>query len=170
MRVQGLEQSQQIYEHILRFPGSHFREIQRHLKLPVGTLQYHLTNLRRDELIIQKKDGEYVRYYAIGLFTEREKKLLSLLRQSPIRHIAIMLLTNEELNHKRIVAELQLSPATTSWYLDKMLESKLVKKKRKGKRVIYSVARPDEIAKVLITYRSSFLDNIVDRFIEIWER
>jgi len=170
MRVQGLEQRQQIYEHILHFPGSHFREIQRHLKLPVGTLQYHLANLCEDELIIQKRDGEYVRYYAIGLFTEREKKLLSLLRQKPIRHIAIMLLTNEELNHKRIVAELQLSPATTSWYLNKMLESKLVRKKRRGKEVIYSVARPDEVVRVLIAHRSSFLDNIVDRFIEIWER
>ena len=144
--------------------------MQRHLKLPVGTLQYHLANLCSDGLIIQKKDGEYMRYYAIGLFTEREKKLLSLLRQKPIRHIAIMLLTNNELNHKKIVAELKLSPATTSWYLDKMLEAKLVKKIRRGKEVIYSMARPSEVARVLITYRSSFLDGIVDRFIEIWER
>jgi predicted transcriptional regulator len=170
MRVQGLEQRQQIYEHILHFPGSHFREMQRHLKLPVGTLQYHLTSLFHEGLIIQKKDGEYVRYYAIGLFTEREKKLLSLLRQKPVRHIAIMLLTNKELNHKTIVEELKLSPANTSWYLDKMLDSKLVKKKRRGKEVIYSLVKPDEVAKVIITYHSSFLDVIVDRFIEMWER
>ena len=170
MRVQGLEQRQQIYEHIMHFPGSHFREVQRQLKLPVGTLQYHLTNLYRDGLIVQKKDGEYTRYYTLGLFTEREKKLLSLLRQKPIRHIVVMLLTNEEVNHKKIAAELKLSPATTSWYLDKMLEAKLVKKVRKGKEVIYSVTKPSEVAKVLITYRSSFLDDIVDRFIEIWER
>jgi predicted transcriptional regulator len=170
MRVQGLEQRQQIYEHILHFPGSHFREMQRHLKLPVGTLQYHLRNLSEDGLIIQKKDGEYVRYYAIGLFTEREKKLLSLLRQKPIRHITLLLLTHKELNHKRIVSELKLSPATTSWYLDKMLESRVVKKRRKGKEVIYSLTKPDELAKVIITYRSSFLDEIVDRFIEMWER
>lgn len=170
MRVQGLEQRQQIYEHILRFPGSHFREIQRDLDLPVGTLQYHLNNLSRDKLIIPKKDGEYVRYYSIGLFTEKEKKLLSLLRQKPVRHIVIMLLTNNELNHKRIMEELKLSPANTSWYLDKMLDSKLVKKKRKGKEVLYSLINPDEVAKVIITYRSSFLDAIVDRFIEMWER
>jgi predicted transcriptional regulator len=170
MQVQGLEQRQQIYEHILHFPGSHFREIQRHLRLPVGTLQYHLTNLRRDGLIIQKKDGEYVRYYAVGLFTEREKKLLSLLRQKPVRHIVIMLLKNNELNHKKIVKELKLSPANTSWYLDKMLDSKLAKKQRRGKEVIYSLVKPDEVARVIITYRSSFLDAIVDRFIEIWER
>ncbi len=170
MRVQGLEQRQQIYEHVLHFPGSHFREIQRHLKLPVGTLQYHLTNLLHDSMVIQKKDGEYVRYYAIGIFTEREKMLLSLLRQKPIRHIAIMLLTDKELNHKRIAEELKRSPATTSWYLDKMLESKLARKKRIGKEVLYSLAKPDEIAKAIITYRTSFLDAIVDRFIEMWER
>ncbi len=170
MRVQGLEQRQQIYEHILHFPGSHFREIQRHLKLPVGTLQYHLTNLLNDGLIIQKKDGEYVRYYAIGVFTERERMLLSFLRQKPIRHITIMLLTNKELNHKKIAEELKLSPATTSWYLDKMLESKLARKKRMGKEGLYSLTKPDEIAKAIITYRTSFLDAIVDRFIEMWER
>jgi predicted transcriptional regulator len=170
MRVQGLEQRQQIYEHILHFPGSHFREMQRHLKLPVGTLQYHLTSLVHEGVVIQKRDGEYVRYYAIGLFTEREKNLLSLLRQKPIRHITIMLLTENELNHKAIMEELKLSASATSWYLDKMLESKLAKKKRRGKEVIYSLVNPDEVAKAIITYRSSFLDAIVDRFIEIWER
>jgi len=144
--------------------------MQRHLRLPVGTLQYHLKSLLEDGLIIQKRDGEYVRYYAIGIFTEREKQLLSLLRQKPIRHIAVLLLTNDELNHKRVASGLKLSPATTSWYLDKMLGSKLVKKKRKGKEVIYSLIKPDEVVKAIITYRSSFLDDIVDRFIEMWER
>jgi predicted transcriptional regulator len=170
MRIQGLEQRQQIYEHIVRFPGSHFREIQRHLKLPVGTLQYHLQNLMEDKLVISKKDGEYLRYYAIGLLTDMERKLLSLLRQKPIRHIAILLLTSKELNHKKLVSELKLSPATTSWYLNKMLESRIVKKRRVGKEVRYSLPRPEDIAKVITAYRSSFLDAIVDRFIEIWER
>ncbi|QLJ53166.1 MAG: hypothetical protein Sv326_0991 [Candidatus Fermentimicrarchaeum limneticum] len=170
MKIQGLEQRQQIYEHIVRFPGSHFREIQRHLSLPVGTLQYHLGKLLDGKLIISKKDGEYVRYYALGLFTEMEKKLLSLLRQKPVRHIAVLLLTNNELNHKKLVSELKLSPATTSWYLGKMLEAKVVKKRRKGKEVLYSLSRPDEVAKVIVAHRSSFLDEIVDRFIEIWER
>jgi predicted transcriptional regulator len=170
MRIQGLEQRQQIYEHIVRFPGSHFREIQRHLKLPVGTLQYHLQNLMEDKLVISKKDGEYLRYYAIGLLTYMERKLLSLLRQKPIRHIAILLLTSKELNHKKLVSELNLSPATTSWYLNKMLESRIVKKRRVGKEVLYSLSRPEDVAKVITAYHSSFLDAIVDRFIEIWER
>jgi len=170
MRIQGLEQRQQIYEHIVRFPGSHFREIQRHLKLPVGTLQYHLQNLMEDKLVISKKDGEYLRYYVIGLLTDMERKLLSLLRQKPIRHIAILLLTSKELNHKKLVSGLKLSPATTSWYLNKMLESRIVKKRRVGKEVLYSLSRPEDVAKVITAYRSSFLDAIVDRFIEIWER
>lgn len=170
MRVQGLEQRQQIYEYILRFPGSHFREIQRALSLPVGTLQYHLKNLVEDKLLITKEDGEYVRYYAVGLFTERERELLSLLRQKPIRHTAIMLLTHKKLTHKQITSELKLSPPTTSWYLNKMLQSKVVKKRRVGKEVFYSLSKPTEIARVITTYRSSFLDEVVDRFIEIWER
>jgi len=170
MQIQGLEQRQQIYEYILRFPGSHFREIQRALKLPIGTLQHHVRKLLEDKLVIAKRDGEYVRYYAIGLFTEREKELLSLLRQKPIRHIAILLLTKEKLSHKQITSGLKLSAATTSWYLDKMLQSKMVKKRRVGKQVQYSLSNPKEVAKVIITYRSSFLDEVVDRFIEMWER
>jgi predicted transcriptional regulator len=170
MRVQGLEQRQQIYENILHFPGSHFREMQRQLKLPVGTLQHHLRSLLQDGLVIQKRDGEYVSYYAVGVFSEREKRLLSLLRQKPIRHIILLLLNEGELNHKKIVSELKLTPSNASWYLDKMLESKLVKKKRAGKEVLYSLVKPDEMAKAIITYRSSFLDEMVDRFIAIWER
>jgi len=170
MNIQGIETRQQIYEFITKFPGTHFREIQRNLNLPVGTLQYHVNHLKRDQLIIAKKDGEYVRFYAIGLVTESEKSILSLLRQKPIRHIVILLLTKERVNHKQISNELKLSPATTSWYLNKMLESGTACKKKTGREVYYYLTNPNEVAKTIVTYKTSFLDKIVDRFIEIWEK
>jgi predicted transcriptional regulator len=170
MNIQGIETRQQIYEFISKFPGVHFREIKRSLNLAVGTLQYNINQLKKDQLIIAKKDGEYVRFYAIGIVTESEKNILSLLRQKPIRHIVILLLTKEKVNHQNISKELNLSPATTSWYLNKMLESKIADRKKIGREVYYHLTNPDEITKTIVAYKESFLDKIVDRFIEIWEK
>lgn len=170
MNIQGIETRQQVYEFISKSPGVHFREIKRNLNLAVGTLQYNINQLKKDQLIIAKKDGEYVRFYAIGLVSEEEKHILSLLRQKPIRHIAILLLTKGKVNHQNISKGLNLSPATTSWYLNKMLESKMADRKKTGREVYYFLTNPDEIAKTIVTYKESFLDKIVDRFIEMWEK
>jgi predicted transcriptional regulator len=170
MNIQALEVRQQIYEFIHRYPGLHFREIQRRLGIAVGTLQYHLRNLEQEKLIIGRKDGEYTRYYIVGIVTERDRFLLQFLRQRPVRHAFILLLEAKKANHKQISLKIGLSPATTSWYLSKLVDAGLVAKKKSGREVFYQLVEPKEISRVLLTYRASFLDEVVDRFVAIFEK
>ena len=170
MNIQALEARQQVFEFIQRSPGLHFRELQRRMGLAVGTLQYHLAQLEQDKLVIGLKDGEYSRYYAVGVVTTRDRFLLQFLRQTPVRHILLHLIENKSANHKQLTARIKLSPATASWYLEKLLDADIVGKKKSGREVFYSLIAPDEIARTLITYRASFLDRLVDKFAEIWEK
>ena len=170
MNIQALETRQQVLEFIQRFPGFHFRELQRRLGLAVGTLQYHLAQLEQDKLVIGRKDGEYTRYYAVGVVTERDRILLQFMRQTPVRHILLHLLEAKTANHKQLTARIGLSPATASWYLGKLLEAKLVVKKKSGREVFYSLADQSEIARTIVAYRASFLDKLVDKFADIWEK
>lgn len=170
MNIQALEARQQVLEFIQRFPGLHFRELQRRLALAVGTLQYHLAQLEGDKLVLGRKDGEYTRYYAAGVVTERDRFLLQFMRQTPIRHILLHLLEHKSANHKQLTARIELSPATASWYLDKLLDARLVLKRKSGREVFYSLADSAEVARTLITYRASFLDKLVDRFAALWEK
>mgnify|MGYP002398971774 CR=1 FL=1 len=170
MDIQALEVRQQIYEFIQRNPGLHFREIHRRLAVAVGTLQYHLRHLEHEKLVIGRKDGEYTRYFVVGIVTERDRQLLQFLRQRPIRHALLLLLEKKRANHKQISLKIGLSPATTSWYLSKMIEAGLAAKSKSGREVFYSLVDPREISRVMLTYRASFLDEVVDRFADIFEK
>jgi len=168
--IQALEVRQQLFEFIEKFPGLHFRELQRRLEMPVGSLQYHLGQLEKEKLVIVKKDGEYSRYYPVGLISERERFLLKHLRHKQMRRVCLLLLQKKKASHKQIAEYIGLSPATTSWYLSKMLESGLVTKNKRGRQSYYSLKNPKEILKIIVAYKQSFLDKVVDRFIEMWEK
>jgi len=170
MNIQALEVRQQVYEFIQRYPGLHFREIQRRLGMAVGTLQYHIRHLGTEKLIIGRKDGEYTRYYIVGVVTERDRFLLQFLRQRPMRHALVLLLEKKRANHKQISVKIGLSPATTSWYLAKLVEAGLLAKKKEGREVFYALVDPKEMSRTFLTYRASFLDEVVDRFAAIFEK
>jgi DNA-binding transcriptional ArsR family regulator len=70
-----------IFNYILKHPGLHFRELSRELKIAKSTLDYHLTFLKKLELIKVKSNGRYNRYYALNKVDRRDKELLNVLRQ-----------------------------------------------------------------------------------------
>jgi len=76
-----LKTRKSIYNYIVKHPGLHFRELSRELKIPKSTLDYHLTFLKKLELIKVKSNGRYNRYYAMNKVDRRDKELLNVLRQ-----------------------------------------------------------------------------------------
>jgi DNA-binding transcriptional ArsR family regulator len=58
---------EQIYNHIKKYPGDHYRSIMNKLELKNGTLVHHLTRLEQEELIKSERDGLYKRFYPIGM-------------------------------------------------------------------------------------------------------
>ncbi|MBI2076248.1 MAG: winged helix-turn-helix transcriptional regulator [Candidatus Aenigmarchaeota archaeon] len=159
-----------IYDCIASSPGLHFREIQRRLGLATGSVDYHLHFLHRQGLIREERVGKFVRYYAYTkTFEQEEKDVLALLRQNRIRHILVYLLEKKRANALDIANSLGISPSTLSWYLKQLTEKGVIAQKKKGRFRYYSVVEKEKIAKYLILHKASFLDEIVDRFIEAWE-
>lgn len=163
-----LEVRKTIYQTILKSPGLHFRELQRRTDLVIGSLQYHLNYLKKRGLIIEEKDRGYSRFYVGGKLDEREKELLSFLRQGTVRRIIFFLVEHPNSNHKRITEKMRLSPSTVSWHLKRLTEAEILKNIRRGRESYFKVSNPDLIIKVLISYRESFIDRLVDKFIESW--
>jgi len=62
-----------------------------------------------------------------------------------------------------------LSPSTTSWHLEKLAESGIVEKTRRGRKIFYRIVDKQTIADILVNYRRSFLDEVVNNFVEVWE-
>ena len=163
-----LETRKKVYDSILQFPGIHLRELQRRLEMPIGLLNFHLEYLLRHDLIVEKPERYYKRYYAAGKFGTADKQVLSALRQQNPRRVVMFLLLHPNSTHKSILGEFDLKPSTLSFYLKDLIEKGIIERKRSGRESIYSIVNEEAIIRVIITYKPSFLDKLVDRFLETW--
>jgi predicted transcriptional regulator len=165
-----LETRRKNYEQIKKSPGIHFRELERRLQMVVGNLQYHLQYLEKKNLIGASNDGDYVRYFVKDRsLSETERKIMYFLRRSGCRHILLQLLNNPDLNNKELSQAVGLSPSTISWNLNKLVEAGIIEREKTGRISKFTIIDPPAIAELLICYKESFLDTLVDGFIEMWE-
>ena len=164
-----IDARRRIYECVVASPGLHFREIQRRLALATGSLDYHLHFLERHGMIRKERVGKFVRYYAYTKTWEQEEKdVLALLRQRNIRHILIFLIERKRANAQQIANNVGISPSTLSWYLKQLSERGIITQTKRGRFRYYRVVDSTTIVKYLIVHKSSFLDDIVERFIDAW--
>ncbi len=168
-RVLELDTRRNIYNLVQKFAGCHFRELERISGLPTGTLKYHLNYLSRHGLIKEEKYGNKLLYFP-RQFKSENKILLGLLRQKSVRDILLFILTHQNCNHEDIVQFVDLSPSTVSWHLKKLEDSEIVVSAKDGRNTYYKILiDEDEIINLLVTYKESFFDSLVDRVIEMWD-
>jgi predicted transcriptional regulator len=167
--VLDLESRKNIYNVVMANAGSHMREIQRASGMSFGLVSYHLSYLAKYNLIKEARDGNHIRYYPIT-FDINDERLLALLRQRSVRTILLFILTHEGCSHQEICSEVHLSPSTITWHLNKLIDGGIVISDKKSNGKTYSLVIPKErIIKLLITYRESFLDNLVEGLLTLWE-
>lgn len=160
-----------IYRIVKKSPGLHFREIQRRSRLAIGNLQYQLEVLQKNHLLKASKHGKFVRYYSVqGEPAEADALVLSLLRQESIRRIVLFLLTEKKGTNFSIASAIGLSPSTTSWHVKKLLDAGIAEKRSRGKKRFFYLANPEQISTILVNYKRSFLDELVDNFVETFEQ
>ena len=163
-----LASRRKIYDLVKKFSGCNFRDLERKSSLPVGTLQYHLHYLAKHELIAEKKDGNKIRYFAKDI-KPTDRLLLSLLRQKTIRHLLLFIMSHKKGRQQEIVAFLNLSPSTVSWYLSRLVKQNVLAVMKKEGEHCYRLALPEkEIITLLMTFKESFFDKMVDHTIETW--
>lgn len=163
-----LESRRRIYQLVKDQPGIHMREIGRQLEMPMGTLEYHLHYLTKAELLAIREEGRYTRYFVTHEMDRREKDVLSLVRQETPRRVIVHVLQHPGSSHGEILEHFDMSASTLSFHLKKLLEGGLLEKQKQGRSNLYTVAEPELVAKVIIQYKESFVDDVVDRFADVW--
>ncbi len=163
-----LDIRKKIYNTIKRNPGLHFREIQRRVGIATGALQYHLDYLTKKHLVKTERETKFLRYYLVRQDFE-DTSLMALLRQDSMRKIIVFLMQKRFANNQTISKQVNLSPSTTSWHLEKLVESGVIEKNRRGRKTYFKLTDKDKIAELLVGYKRSFLDEAVNNFVEIWE-
>ncbi len=122
----------------------------------------------RSGVIESERDSQFVRFYPTS-FLHEERRLISVLRQPRPREIITFLILHPGSDYKAIVQELNLSSSTISWHLKRLEQIGVVERERAGALTCFEVARPQELTRILSTYKLSFLDKAVDSFLNTWE-
>ncbi|MEK6963471.1 MAG: transcriptional regulator [Nanoarchaeota archaeon] len=163
-----LETRKKIYSLIEQFPGIHFRALYRLYNRGTGNLEYHLRYLEKKNLIKVEKSRGNKRLFPLGL-NDYERNLLGVLQQGAYRRIVLKLLTDKGVNHKELVKELGKFPSTITTYLNVLEKQNVIVSRKKGREKTYELKDKDEVVKILIAYKESFLDKLVDKFVDTWE-
>ncbi len=156
-----------IYESIKKNPGLHLRELQRKVDIPLASLQHHLNYMIRRSLLIEERSEHVTRYYC-KLLGPEDEKVLSLLRHKRLLDIVLIILLSKKAKSQHIIEELKLSPSTVSFYLKYLVQRGVIEKTKVGYENIYTLKQEDRIEKILIAYKSSLVDKIVDKWANTW--
>jgi predicted transcriptional regulator len=161
------ENRRKIYKTVEDFPGIHLRELQRVTDMPLATLEYHLSYLARKRVIYSETDSHYKRYYAKPLDDE-DKKVLAALRQKRMREIVLLILSNGKAKYQFMAQYLKIPQSTLSFYLKYLIDNEILLKEKVGYETIYAIKDEDRVAKVLVAYKSSLVDKLIDKTLNMW--
>ncbi len=168
-KILQLETRKKIYALVKKHAGCHFRDLERKSKLPPTSLKYHLNYLTKHGLITEEKEGNNLRYFP-NEFNSDNRVLLGLLRQESIKKILVYMLANKNCRQEDIARFSRLSASTVSWYLKKLTNKRIIRAVKEGRNIRYSLfVNENEIINLLITYQIGFIDDLVNRTIEMWE-
>jgi predicted transcriptional regulator len=163
-----LDSRRKIFEQIEKVPGIHFRELARRLNINTGVIEYHLRYLENHDMIISRREGRYKRYFVEGKLGSKDKQLLALLRQEMPRKILMHLLLHPKTSHKKLRKEFKISASTLSFHLSKLTDEDLILQIKIGRKFHYIVNDSEFVARALIRFKGSFIDEVVDDFAKTW--
>ena len=149
-------------EYIRKNPGVHFRQITRDLQLAVGQLDFHLNALVKGDVLIKDGSTSNARYFVRDSFTREERKAMSHLRREIPRGIVIFLMENPGATPHEILQMFDFTHATLSYHLRRLEKAGILKVDQEGKTRHYMVAEPGIIEMLLVLYKTTLLDTIVD--------
>lgn len=126
------------YEYICKNPGSGFSKIAKDTGVNRGTLRYHLNILIRQNRVLEKKVYGFVSYFQNNKkYTKFEQDFLMLAREGISKDICLTLASSPGATRNELATELEVTPPTISWHMNRLIEQEIVTYKREKKTVSY---------------------------------
>jgi predicted transcriptional regulator len=156
-----------IFEHIGAHPGTYLREMETALGLSVGDLQYHLSQLEKGKLIYAHDDGRRKGYFVTDQVQYFDKEILAFLRMRTPRRIVLHLLLHPDSSFREILAQFRFTKGALSFHLKRLVKAGLIARGKREKEAIFKVADEERTKNILITYRASMADEVLDGVVDV---
>jgi DNA-binding transcriptional ArsR family regulator len=128
-----------VYEFIVANPGIQFRGICTGLGIAIGTAEFHLGVLKKAGLISFVRDGKFKRFFASRKFSQKEMKLIALLRHETIREILKTILSKKTISHCKLASDLSITSQGLTWQMSRLQEEGIIQENCAGMKVTYSI-------------------------------
>lgn len=166
----ALSRRREIYDYILKSPGTYIREMERALSLPMGDLQYHLHKLEEGGIVSSQKEGKRKRFFVNHIVRYQDREIISVLRLKTPRRIVLFLLSSPNSTFKEILSRFSFTKGALSFHLKKLSKAGILQKNKRESESIYSIVDENRISGILIKYKSSILDETMDSVIDVWTK
>jgi predicted transcriptional regulator len=160
-----LETRRKIFTLLKKNPGINLSKIAKILNLRVSLVEYHLRYLEKHDMVQSDTHTGFKRYIVTGEVKSIQKKNFSLLRQKNLLIIVLFLIKKGKANHKQILQQMDISPATLSYHLNRLIKNKIIDVDKQGTSHIYKIIDSNELIAWLIEYKPY---NLLDGFNDIW--
>lgn len=124
---------QQIYESIERSPGTYISEMSEECDASRSTVRYHVRILEEEGLIVGETDRGKHRFYPTGSETP---ELAAALNDSATARVLDAIARLEPVTVSALAEDLDRSPGTVSYHLDRLTNDGLLERERTGNAVI----------------------------------
>jgi predicted transcriptional regulator len=158
---------------VQRYPGVHLREIRRRLRIPIGTLDYHLYRLGREGLVLIRFQGGYKCAYpaispsASGPIPEGQKTLLALLRQPLPRALLLQLYLEGPASPAQLGTAVDTTGPNLSYFLKRLESVGVIARDGQGTTRRVRLVDAKQVHQVLLEY-PPLTESTVDRFVRFW--
>ncbi|MFQ5941787.1 MAG: winged helix-turn-helix transcriptional regulator [Nitrososphaerales archaeon] len=156
-----------LIESIEKFPGIRYRELLRVTNLANGVMSYHIDVLDKNGVIKIGRKERVTRFYPTTMDCY-DMMIISALREKTLRKIILFILYNGDSTFNDIVSNVERAPSTVSWNMKKLQSLGLVEPVQKHEHILYTIRGKDDIIRLLSKYKVSFLDKMVDNFVDVW--
>lgn len=164
-----LANRRRIYRRIQEAPGLHFRALQRDLDIALGTLEYNLYQLEREGIVVSREEAGFKSYYPNDTLDRRDRDILHFLRQRTSRRVALEIADKPGVSFQELRTKLGVLPSALSRQLKRLVSAGVVAEAPRGREKVYNCVEPERVRKLVVQYRATFLDQIVDRFAATWD-
>ena len=136
--------------------------------MPIGTLEYHLYQMEKEGLLVTRENGRFKAYFTQEDLDRRDRDYLYYLRQDMPRRIALEVADEAGISFQRLAERLPISPSTLSFHLKKLLNAGILVETPMGREKTYGCPEPERVRRLIVSYRKTFVDDVVDKFADAW--
>lgn len=128
-------------------PGINLTTIRNELQLSQGAVSYHLQRLEKVGMIYSQKGIKERRYYpaSMGYRKVEDQSAQDEIRtilSNPTTQAIVENLRGGERTQNQIVKEIGVTPSTVHWHMERLEHAGLIRKRREGRTVVYSLRKP----------------------------